>query len=153
MPYTFMFLLMAALFFITLVTSSLDALGESAVSVLGVQVSIERGTNLLLQFAGAIGLVVLFAGIYRVLPVVKISRNKALVGGLCAATLWQVVGRFMVYYFANLSTVNVIYGSLATVLVILLFMEIAFVILLLGAQVIAELEDSAAARVPWWVKP
>lgn len=153
MPYTFMLLLMVALFFITLVTSSLDALGEAGVWVLGVRVSIERGTSLLLQLTGALGLVALFAGIYRVLPVVNVSMNKALVGGLCAAALWKAVGRFMVYYFANLSMVNVIYGSLATVVVILLFMEIAFVILLLGAQVIAELEGSAAARVPWWVKP
>ncbi len=153
LPYTFMLLLMAALFFITLLTSSLDALGETAVWILGSELSLAWGTNLLLRVAGAVGLVVLFAGIYRVLPVVKISMNKALVGGLCAALLWQLVGRFMVYYFANLSMVNVIYGSLATVVVMLLFMEIAFVILLLGAQVIAELEGSAAARVPWWVKP
>ncbi len=35
----------------------------------------------------------------------------------------------------------------------LLFMEIAFIILLLGAQVIAELEASARADLPWWEKP
>ena len=153
LPYTFMLLLMAALFFITLLTSSLDALGAQAVRVLGVEVSLEWGTNLLLRIAGWVGLVLLFAGIYRVLPVVKISMNKALIGGLCAAVLWQSVGSFMVYYFANLSMVNVIYGSLATVVVMLLFMEIAFIILLLGAQVIAELAHSADAGVPWWEKP
>ena len=59
----------------------------------------------------------------------------------------------MVYYFASLSMVNVIYGSLATVVVMLLFMEIAFIILLLGAQVIAELQHSASAGVPWWQRP
>jgi uncharacterized BrkB/YihY/UPF0761 family membrane protein len=59
----------------------------------------------------------------------------------------------MVYYFASLSMVNVIYGSLATVVVMLLFMEIAFIILLLGAQVIAELQASASAGVPWWERP
>lgn len=152
LPYTFMLLAMAALFFMTLITSSLDALGETT-KVLGFTVSIERGTSLLLRAGGAVGLVLLFSAIYRVLPLVKISWNKALVGGLCAGALWQLVGRFMVYYFANLSMVNVIYGSLATVVVMLLFMEIAFVILLLGAQVIAELVASAAAGIPWWEKP
>ena len=142
LPYTFMLLLMAALFFITLVMSTLDAVE-----------GVERGTALLLRVAGWGGLVALFAAIYRVLPVVKISLNKALVGGLCAALLWQGVGRVMVYYFTNLSMVNVLYGSLATVVVMLLFMEIAFIILLLGAQVIAELEHSAAAGLPWWQKP
>lgn len=149
LPYTFMVLLMAALFFITLLTSMLDAIGAGMVH----GVWAERGTSVLLRLAGWGGLIALFAAIYRVLPVVKISLNKALVGGLCAALLWQGVGRVMVYYFTNLSMVNVIYGSLATVMVMLLFMEIAFVILLLGAQVIAELEHSADAGVPWWQKP
>jgi len=49
--------------------------------------------------------------------------------------------------------VNLVYGSLATVIVMLLFLEIAFIILLLGAQVIAELESSAAAGLPWYEKP
>jgi len=49
--------------------------------------------------------------------------------------------------------VNLIYGSFATVIVILLFLEIAFIILLLGAQVIAELEASSAAGLPWYEKP
>ena len=153
LPYTFMVLLMAALFFITLITSTLDALAQAAVNVLGVEGWSQMGTNLLLRGAGWVGLVALFAAIYRVLPVVKISMNKALVGGLCAAVLWQAVGRLMIYYFTNLSMVNLVYGSLATVVVLLLFMEIAFIILLLGAQVIAELQHSQAAKVPWWEKP
>ncbi len=153
LPYSFMLLLMVGLFFLTLLSSTVDALGEAAVEVLGVQLSLEHGTQVLLRVAGWVGLVLLFAGIYLVLPVVKIAPRRALIGGLCAAVLWQAVGRFMVYYFSTLSMVNVIYGSLATVVVMLLFMEIAFIILLLGAQVIAELEASARAELPWWEKP
>lgn len=153
LPYLFMLLLMVALFFMTLMTSSLEALGDASVRVLGRELSLERGTNVLLQVAGFVGLVVLFAATYRVLPVVKISLNKALIGGLCAGVLWRAVGTFMVYYFANLSMVNLIYGSLATVVVVLLSMEVAFIILLLGAQVIAELQASANAGVPWWEEP
>jgi YihY family inner membrane protein len=148
-----MLLLVAALFLVTLATSTLDALGQLSGAIPGVQLSLERGTHLLLQGVGSVGLVLLFAAIYRVLPLVKISNHKALIGGLCAAVLWRLVGRFMVYYFSNISMVNVIYGSLATVLIMLLFMEIAFIILLLGAQVIAELELSAGAGVPWWQRP
>ena len=153
LPYTFMLLLVVALFIITLATSALDAIAQQSVTLLGVHLSLRYGTNVLLRLAGLVGLVVLFAGIYRVLPVVRISVNKALVGGLSAAVLWQLVGRFLVYYFANLSMVNIIYGSLATVVVMLLFMEIAFIILLLGAQVIAELEHCVASGIPWWEKP
>ena len=80
----------------------------------------------------------------------RISPRRALIGGLCAAVIWRIVGAGMVYYF---SMVNIISGSLATVIVMLLFLEIAFLILLLGAQVIAELEASAAAGLPWHQKP
>ena len=52
------------------------------------------------------------------------------------------------WYFANLSMMNVVYGSLATAIIVLLTLEVAALILLLGAQVIAELErksDRSAA--------
>jgi uncharacterized BrkB/YihY/UPF0761 family membrane protein len=49
--------------------------------------------------------------------------------------------------------VNVLYGSLATVIVVLLSLEIVFVILLFGAQVIAELEASSTAGLRWYEEP
>jgi membrane protein len=153
LPYVFMLIFMIALFFLTLLTSSVDALRGRPVRIFGVDLSLAYSVKLLVRVAGFGGLVLLFAGIYRVLPVVKISLRRALVGGLCAAVLWRLVGLFMVYYFTNISMVNLIYGSLATVIVVLLFLEIAFIILLLGAQVIAELEASAAAGVRWYEEP
>ncbi len=153
MPYVFMALLMAGLFVLTLLTSGLDALADRPFRVFGHPVSLTTGVNLFLRVLGFAGLVALIAGMYHVLPVAKISMRRALIGGLFAATLWRIVGRFMVYYFAHLSKVDLIYGSLATVIVVLLFLEVAFTILLLGAQLIAELETSAAAGVPWYEKP
>ena len=46
----------------------------------------------------------------------------------------------LVRYYAVISMVNLIYGSFATVVVALLSIEAVALILLLGAQVIAELE-------------
>lgn len=153
LPYLFLLMLMIALFFMTLLTSSLDALGDHSLRLFGVDIDLGDSARELLRIAGFLGLVLLFAGIYRVLPVVRISLRRALVGGLCAAVLWRLIGRLLVYYFANLSMVNLLYGSLATVIVMLLFLEVAFIILLLGAQVIAELEASSAAGLPWYIKP
>jgi membrane protein len=85
--------------------------------------------------------------------VVRISLRRAFQGGLSAAVMWRLVARVMVWFFTNLSMVNVIYGSLATVVVVLLYLEIVFITLLLGVQVIAELEASAAAGVRWWERP
>lgn len=153
LPYLFMLMLMVSLLLITLLTVSLDALGDHSLKVFALQRPLTYGIELLVRLSGFLGLVLLFTGIYRVLPVIRISVRSAFVGGLAAAVLWRLTAKFMVYFFANLSMVNVLYGSLATVVVVLLSLEIVFVILLLGAQVIAELEASSAAGLRWYEEP
>ncbi len=76
--------------------------------------------------------------------------KRALVGGIFAAFLWEITRQVLLWYFANLSLVATIYGSLATVIIVLLSMEIAAVILLLGAQVIAELQRSENLGIHWY---
>jgi uncharacterized BrkB/YihY/UPF0761 family membrane protein len=66
--------------------------------------------------------------------------RHALVGGVTAALLWEITRRLLVLYFATLSQVNVVYGSLTTAIVVLFSFEIAATFLLFGAQVISEYE-------------
>ena len=54
--------------------------------------------------------------------------------------LWEVTRHILLWYFSTLSLVGVVYGSLATTIIGLLSLEIASIIMLLGAQVIAEYE-------------
>ena len=154
MPFIFILLMITALFFITLLTSGLDALvvGHS-IRIFRFTISLEFTTQVFLRLAGFVGLVALFTGVYHVLPVMKVSLRRAFIGGFCAAVLWRVVGFLMVYYFTNISMLDLIYGSLATIIVVLLFLEAAVIILLLGAQIIALLEANAAAGLPWYEKP
>jgi len=153
LPFLFMTLLMVSVFALTLLASIAGGPGGSTATAYGLEVPASPATRLVLRLAGFAGLVLLFAGTYKVLPVGRISLRLAFVGGLCAATLWRGVGLLLSWYFATLSMVNVLYGTLATVVVLLLYLEAAFVIVLLGAQVIAELEASAAAAVPWYEEP
>jgi uncharacterized BrkB/YihY/UPF0761 family membrane protein len=74
------------------------------------------------------------------MPVGQITIRHALLGGTTAAILWEITRHVLVWYFAKLSLVSVIYGSFATAVVVLLSIEIASIIFLLGAQVIAEFE-------------
>jgi YihY family inner membrane protein len=153
LPFGIMVLLMISILALTLLSSLAGGLGTHASRVLGLEVPAAAGARLLLRLVSFAGLVLLFAGTYQVLPVGRISRRLAFIGGLCAATLWRGVGILLAWYFESLSMVNVLYGSLATVVVLLLYLEGAFIIVLLGAQVIAELEASAAAGVPWFEPP
>jgi membrane protein len=153
LPFLIVMSLMAAVLALTLLSSLAGGPGSSAAQSLGLEVPPAAWKRLLLRLAGFVGLVLLFAGTYQLLPVGRISRRRALVGGLCAASLWRGVGLLLSYWFATLSMVNVLYGSLGTVVVLLLYLEAAFIVVLLGAQVIAELEASAAAGVPWYEPP
>ncbi|WP_417546392.1 YihY/virulence factor BrkB family protein [Marinobacter sp.] len=139
LPYAFILVLGAGLLALTLLFSVINALYETP--------------GLTLYLISFIGVFVLFSAIYKVLPIVRISPRRALVGGLVAAILWETTRLLLMYYFLNISFVNAIYGSLATIIVILISLEIASIILLLGAQVIAELERSERLGLPWYVSP
>ena len=85
-------------------------------------------------------MVIMLTSLYMVMPVGRISIRHALIGGITATVLWEIIRHLLVWYYSTLSLVNVIYGSLATAVVTLLSIEIAVIILLLGAQVIAEFD-------------
>jgi YihY family inner membrane protein len=90
-----------------------------------------------------IGEVLMLTSLYLVMPMRRITFHHALIGGITATILWEITRRVLVWYYSAISFVNLIYGSFATVVVFLLSIEAAVLILLLGAQVIAEFERKA----------
>jgi len=139
-PYLFMMALGAGLLLVTLITGALEALGRSSVLVLGHAWSLARLSRTLLHGLGMAGSALMLTALYMVLPARRVTFRRAFVGGAAATVLWEVVRHVLVWYFRTLSLVNVVYGSLATTVIVLLTLETAAMILLFGAQVIAELE-------------
>jgi len=152
-PYAYMAVFSVGIIFLTAASGILEALSDKHIVVGEWGFSMTHAPRIGLHVIGLIGLCFLFTSIYKVLPVARIQFRRALVGGITAALLWDVVRWLLVWYFSNISLVNMIYGSLATVVIVLLAMEIAAIIILLGAQIIAELEKSAEAGMPWYEEP
>jgi YihY family inner membrane protein len=146
-PYLFVMALGAGLLLVTLITGGLEALGRSSVEVLGRAWSLARLSRTLLHLLGMAGSTLMLTALYLVLPTRRVTFRRALMGGVSATLLWEVVRHVLVWYFKTLSLVNVVYGSLATTVIVLLTLEAAALILLLGAQVIAELERLADHRL------
>jgi YihY family inner membrane protein len=142
-PYLFMMALGAGLLLVTLVTGGLEALGRSSIQVLGHAWSLARLSRTLLHGLGMAGSTLMLTALYLVLPTRRVTFRRAFIGGAAATALWEVVRHVLVWYFRTLSLVDVVYGSLATAVVVLLTLEAASLILLFGAQVIAELERRA----------
>ena len=65
-------------------------------------------------------------------------------GGLLAVVLWLVASALFAVYVANFSHYNRVYGSLAGVIIFLIWMWISNVAILLGAEFNAELERGRA---------
>jgi membrane protein len=139
-PYLFIMSLGLGLLLITAIGGALDALSHDDVHALGHTYSLASLSIVTLHALGVAGMALLFTALYLVMPVGRMAIRHALAGGVIAALLWEGVRYLLVWYFARLSMVNLIYGSFATTIIVLLTLEAAALILLFGAQVIAELE-------------
>lgn len=148
-PYVYIFALGLVLLSLAVAASTASALPDNPLILGKYQLHVSELASWLLQSAGFGILALLFTSMYLVLPVQDIAATRAAVGGLVVASLWETVRHILVWYFAKISLVNVIYGSLATVVVVLLTMEVAAIIILFGAQIIADLEANAADGLKW----
>ena len=140
LPYLYILSLGVGLLLVTLVSGSLQAIGQESVDLLGRRWSLQGLSGALLYLLGVTGEVFVLTSIYLVMPVGRISLRMALIGGLTATALWEISRHILVWYFSTLSQVSVVYGSLTTAIVVLLSLEIGATLLLLGAQVISEYE-------------
>jgi membrane protein len=153
MPYLFILIVAGGLILVTSVNAVIDARSQLTHAFPALDRLIHNHIGLIIYLTGVLGLVLLFSLFYKIMPVVRVSFRRALAGGLTAAILWEITRHLLVAYYTRVSIVNVIYGSMATIIIALLTLEAVALILLLGAQVIADLQRSANAGVSWHEDP
>lgn len=140
LPYLYILALGLGFLLMTVISGALAALDTEQITVMGRVISLHYFSGTTLYLLGLFGQILLMTSIYLVMPVGILSLRHALVGGIVAGLLWEAMRHLLVWYFSTLSFVNVVYGSLASAIVALVSLEMAGMILLLGAQVIAEYE-------------
>jgi len=140
LPFGYIIFISTMLFVGAIVIADLVAMGAESFVLLGHSWSLTGFSHLLIYGVGLIGEILLISAIYYFMPVGRLSAHHALIGGVTAALLWEVVRFALRWYFGTLSQVSVVYGSLTTSIVVLISLEVAAALLLLGAQVIAEYE-------------
>jgi uncharacterized BrkB/YihY/UPF0761 family membrane protein len=121
-------------------------MGQESVDFLGYYWSLGGASGVLLYLLGVGGEIFVLTSVYLVMPVGRLSLRHALIGGLTAALLWEITRHVLVWYFATLSQVGLVYGSLTTAIAVLLSFDVAATLLLLGAQVISEYERMGTAN-------
>ena len=139
-PYCYILSLGLGLLLVTLVAGGLQAMGERQVDLFWRSWSLQGVSGLLLYLLGLAGEIFVLTSVYLVMPVGRPSAWHALLGAVAAALLWEVSRHALVWYFSTLSQIGTVYGSLTTAIAVLLSLEIAATLLLLGAQLISEYE-------------
>jgi membrane protein len=153
LPYLFILIVAAGLILITSANAVIDARVGLITRFPEIKSHVDPYIGLLIYVCGVLGLVLLFTLLYKIMPVARVSINRALAGGFTAAILWEITRHLLVSYYTHISAVNVIYGSMTTLIIVFLTMEAAALILLLGAQVIAELQHNADSGLAWHEDP
>lgn len=146
LPYAYILCLGVGLLLVTLVSGSFQALGDQSLEFLGYSWSLSGFSGALLYLLGLAGEIFVLTSVYMVMPVGKLSLRHALLGGVTAALLWEGTRHLLVWYFDTLSQVGLVYGSLTTAIIVLLSLELAATLLLLGAQVISEYERIGTSK-------
>lgn len=149
-PYGFIALLGLSIVALMIVSFVLETLSGRSLEVLHLTLVIPEISGAAVYIVSWGGLFLVFTALYKVVPATKIATGRAMIGALFASLLWEVARHVIYWWFSNVAMVDVVYGSLTTVVIVLLTMEVAAVIVLMGAQVIAELEQNARNDRPWY---
>ena len=139
-PYAYVLSIGLAIVLVSFITAALEVFENRQLTLFGWILSLELTFRVLLYVVGVAGEVLMLTSLYLFMPTVRVRFLHALIGGITATILWEITRRGLIWYYSTLSMVNLIYGSFATPVVALLTAEAIALIVLLGAQVIAELE-------------
>ncbi|NML35447.1 YihY/virulence factor BrkB family protein [Paraburkholderia antibiotica] len=140
LPYCYILFLGVGLLIVTCVSSALETIGAAGLELFGLHVSLQGFSRVILYLLGLAGEIFVLTSVYLVMPVGRPSLRHALIGGVVAGVLWEITRHVLVWYFATLSQVSIVYGSLTMAIVILLSLEWLATLLLFGAQVISQYE-------------
>jgi len=88
----------------------------------------------LLQVAG-------FTLMFLILPDHPVRRRDALVGGVIAGLLLEVLKRLFGYYLVHFPAYETIYGALATIPIFLVWTYLVWIVVLVGAELTAALPE------------
>lgn len=142
LPYLYVLVLGIGVLAVTVINSALQTLASKDIAIFGWEWSPNAAMIYGSYVFSTLGQVVGVTLIYMLMPAGRIPLQHALIGGITVSLLWEIISYGLGWYFSNLSAVNTIYGSLAGVVIVLMTLYAISLLILIGAQIIAEYERS-----------
>ncbi len=112
-----------------LITSLIISSYIMAIDIFGLKSTLNYLIPFLLSSIG-------FVLIYYILPTIKISFSSALMGGIIASLLFELSKLLIVLYIKFFNTYEIMYGTFATLPLLILWIHIAWMVLLYGASLV-----------------
>jgi membrane protein len=81
--------------------------------------------------------------IFRVVPDAKVRWRDAVPAAVVATVLFELAKAGFTYYLSNLSSLDLVYGSVTTIVVLMLFLYLVAMVLVLGAELSSEYNRSS----------
>ena len=82
---------------------------------------------------------VLFLILYKFIPDAKVRWRDAVPAGVVAGIAFEITQLGFSFYLANISTLDLVYGSITTVVLLMLFLYLVSLILVWGAELSSEI--------------
>ena len=85
---------------------------------------------------------IMFFLIYKIIPYRKIDTKAALIGAICASSLWEAAKFLFDIYIKNYANFQKIYGSFGTLVVMFFWIYYSSFIVLIGAEIGSNYEET-----------
>ena len=85
--------------------------------------------------------VAIFAFLYRFLPQRRVRWDAIWMASFLGGSAWEIAKRAFAWYLDNLASYSLVYGSVATLIVLMFWAYLTGIILLLGAEICVALDD------------
>src|SRR5690606_27935169 len=82
-----------------------------------------------------------------VVPNRAVATRDALIGGICAALVFEIMKRGFAFYIAKFPTYTLIYGAFAAIPIFLVWIYLSWLVVLWGAVLAATLPEWRASRL------
>jgi membrane protein len=88
----------------------------------------------------------IFAFLYRFIPRRRVRWDAIWVAAFLGGSAWEIAKRLFAWYLDNLASYSLVYGSVATMIVLMFWAYLTGTIIILGAEICVALDDWMSKR-------